>query len=390
MLTIFSLILLLLILKIKKSTFLIFFGLNFILFSIVVDGLFLGYFEDQFDYGEIKLNLSLFYIWVSYLFAFIIFSIVINRDKKVEDIYIPKNYTDILIFFTISVSFFATIINILRAGNPMQVFLTPRIWEINFGRYPLLNYLYFLHIVSGFIALVQYKIYKKKIYLFIFILSVILSVFHGIKMSIAHAIIIPSFAFFILNNYKLNRFVYRAGIIFLCIILFFFIFIRGGGLDGFFGYFTSGSINAIYKIQKTELLLNSPIGTIIPDISSMLGWMWRRLSESEFVSNNPGVGFILNEKYNTFHPISDSYFTTFSFFLMPLFLAIVINLVKKRKYVTITNLFVESFLLYSCFMFFWSWIFWQIKILYLIFFLFTSHLFYKNILLKKTVSIHPK
>jgi hypothetical protein len=139
----------------------------------------------------------------------------------------------------------------------------------------------------------------------------------------------------------------------------------------------------VSSIQKSEFLLNSPIGTIIPDVGSMAGWIFRRFTNSEFISNNPGVGFILNEKYNTFHPISDYYFTTLSFFIMPMFLSLVINRVKSRKYITIPYLFIESFLLYACFMFFWSWIFWQIKILYLILVIYFAYQIYWKLLRRK-------
>ncbi|OYZ00874.1 MAG: hypothetical protein B7Y37_08200 [Sphingobacteriia bacterium 28-36-52] len=369
--------------KLKRSSFLNFFSLNFIIFSFVIDGLIFGLFKDQFEFGAVNIDLSLAYIWVSYLLSYLIFAIIIKKDKESEQLFIPKTFSDKLIIFFLIISTVATIINVKRAGNIEMLFLFPREWEMNFGRYPLINYMYFLHIVVAFISIVQFKIHKSKYYLFAFIIAILLSVFHGIKMSIAHAVLIPSFGFFILNDYKLNKFIYRISLFFISLILIFFMFVRGGDIDGFLGYITSGTVNSIYKIQKTEFLLNSPIGTIIPDVGSMAGWIFRRFTNSEFISNNPGVGFILNEKYNTFHPISDSYFTTLSFFIMPMFLALVINRVKSRKYITIPNLFVESFLLYACFMFFWSWIFWQIKILYLILVIYTSYQVYWKLLRRR-------
>ena len=49
--------------KLKRSSFLNFFSLNFIIFSFVIDGLIFGLFKDQFEFGVVNIDLSLAYIF---------------------------------------------------------------------------------------------------------------------------------------------------------------------------------------------------------------------------------------------------------------------------------------------------------------------------------------
>jgi len=355
--------------KVRKTVYVPLFGFNVLIFSFVIDGLFNGEFAEQFIYDNISIDESLVYLWLINILALIIFCCLIGKDRYDRRIIFNDIYFKIVLYLCLFVSLGASLINTMRVHNLYLLFLNPREWELIWGKNVILNYLFFLHTVASFLSIIMYWRHRNNWYLAIFIVSVAMSVLHGIKFTIAHTVLFSLFAFLILNNYSFSRFSVFLLAYFVCIICLYFAFIRGGKFEGVIGYLTSPSINSIYVIQKSGILINYPKGIFIPDIENMMGWIVKRLTSETALYDIASTGFVLNEKYNAYHPILQcSFLTSTSYIISVIYLSIIIRYIKSKKHITLFNLFLEAFLMFvTCFLF-WGWKLWEIKTLVLLIF----------------------
>lgn len=384
MLTFCSILLILMFYFLKKSIYIVILGFSYFIFSIVTDGLMMGYFKEQMFYDTVNIDLSLIYIWSIQTVAFIIFSLIIRKDIQKDYSLINDKKLLKLGYLLFLVSLLTTIYKLYTSPSIILMFTNPREWEFAFGANSFLNYIYFLHVISGFIFTYLYVKYKRFKYLIFICISVFLSVFHGIKFTIIHALFMPVFLYLIMNNYKIRKSIVFVGIIFLSLMLYYFNNVRGGGLDGLIGYITSSSIQSIYVIQNSDLIINSPFGVFVPDFYVHIQHIFNRLTDNNYISAGTGTGFILNDMYNLFAPISTaSMFTTISYVLVLSYIAVVVNFFKSIKSATISLLFIESILMFSIFMIFVGWSFFALKLLYLILIMI---LIDRRIILKKLFS----
>jgi hypothetical protein len=369
----------------KKSIYIVILGFSYFIFSIVIDGLMMGYFKEQMVYDTVSIDLSLIYIWSIQTVAFMTFSLIIRKDIQKDYALINDKKLLKLAYLFFFLSFLTTIYKLYTSPSIIIMFTNPREWELAFGANSFLNYIYFLHVISGFIFTYLYVKYKRFKYLIFICISVFLSVFHGIKFTIIHALFMPLFLYLIMNNYKIRKSIVLVGIVFLFSMIYYFNNIRGGGLDGLIGYITSPSIQAIYLIQNSDFVINSPFGVYIPDFLSTLEHIYNKVTDSNFISAGTGKGFILNDKYNLVAPIFKvSTFSIISYILVLIYIAVIINYIKSIKIPTISILFIETLLIFSVFMLFMGWSFFALKLLFLIFIMLSIDW---NIIIKKFLSV---
>lgn len=367
MITFCSILLITMFYFLKKSIYVLILGFSYLVFSIVTDGLILGYFKEQMIYDTINIDLSLVYIWSIQTIGFVVFSLIIKKDISKDYKKINDKKVLIIGYFLFFLALITTIYKLYTSPSILLMFTSPREWEFAFGANSFLNYVYFLHVISGFLFTYLFVRYRRFKYLFFIFLSVFLSVFHGIKFTIIHALFIPIFLYLIMNNYKIKKSLIFIGMIFLIGMIYYFNNIRGGGLGGLIGYITSPSIQSIYVIQKSDLIINSPFGVYIPDFYSILEHLYMRITDTNYISAGTGKGFLLNDKYNLAAPISNaSIFTIASYILVLAYFALIINYFKSIKTITISLLFIEVILMFSIFMLFVNWSFFALKIIFLI------------------------
>lgn len=385
MFTSLSLISVLLFHFLKRSTYVLVVGMSFVIFSVSIDALYLGYFKEMMVYDTVRIDDTLFYIWVSNYLAFIIFCLIIKKDPGHRTTVLNRKKLAWLgyAFFTVALSATAfNTYNALTTISVVDILINVRAWELSFGRSAIFNYLYFLHIISATIFAVLYKYHKRKLYLFIICVSILMSLFHGIKFTILHAVMFPSLAYFILNEYKVNRVIIVTAAAIFLIFLGYFQFVRGGGLQGVGGYIFTPPVQAVYTIQNQSVLTNEPAGVFYPDLGNIRSHVTTRLGiggQSQQSSSGLNTitedeeaimkakGFLLNNKYNVTAPIVYvSLFTSLSYFIPFIFLAFMINFVRSRDYNTFFYIFTESYIFMNSILLFWGWKFFDLKMLFLL------------------------
>ena len=126
------------------------------------------------------------------------------------------------------------VINLNRIGDLNILFSDPRAWEKLFGQYVLLNYMYFLHLPALVVlGVLTGKGYGKRLDWLIICILLSLTVFHGIKYTILHGFFFFLFALYLARNERLSKFFYFTSLVLFILMLSFFMFIRGGGVEGF-------------------------------------------------------------------------------------------------------------------------------------------------------------
>lgn len=295
--------------KQNVSVYLLLYGFCFFTFSVVLDGNFFGWWDHMYvhDYVETSI-LNLYYWFVIFLSYTVFFVLLSNKKNKIS--ISPQgaiNFYQLKIIarFIALISLFATVKNLLGAGNPLMLFTDARAWEFAFGRNVIFNYLYFLHVLALVLfGVVIGRSKGSKLDKLLVILLLFSSFLHGIKFTILHAFLFFTFAYLLATgeviSYKIKL---MAGLLF-SVLISFFLFARGGGGEGFLAYILSASVNSLYYINNFEFYnISSP--SIFNPLSFLpIDKFSTRLFSGPAPTDMSNAGFLLNDKYNLQHVIT--------------------------------------------------------------------------------------
>ncbi|QYX63468.1 oligosaccharide repeat unit polymerase [Shewanella putrefaciens] len=355
--------------------------ISFLLFSIALDGNEIGLWDYMYVHNDAINTLNVYFYWFSFLVSFIVFCFFLRtKGRKNFTLDIYSRGVNLVLLRNIARSFavvaiLATILNVSRVGDIQLMFLAPREWEKTFGRYVILNYLYFLHLcaIPLFICyfkhpLINFLKFKEKILdVILFFLCIIVSFFHGIKFTVLHAFVFAAFSLYIFSNFKFNKYIYILAFTFLSFIVLFFIFVRGGGVGGMLGYIASASVNSIYLINVNEFYNVGEFSSFFPFFDpDFISKIVDRLS-GEFQSKgvDDSSGFFLNDKFNLFSGLTILSFTgPVGFVFWSMLLSILIK--KMYNLNSLGKCFLLLHLLNVCLMLFTAWEFYKLKLIYVL------------------------
>jgi hypothetical protein len=282
-----------------------------------------------------------FVIFVSILIILIFDNLNTIFTKKIANFH-DYNYEKLLFlyyFFTF-LALCATVINLSHVHYTFSLLLiSPREYEMLFGRSTFINYLYFLNVPALCIYIYITNILNKtfKFSTILNILLILISLFHGVKFTVFDSIIIPFLFFNYVSNKGLSM--KKAAIIIISLATFYYLFstfIRGGEsgfINQMLSYILPNYYNLAYSIETVPFQwdgLNSIMPDKLPNIFT------------NFYKYGP-EGFILNDKYN----MQTAYISYYRFAWMfgPLLFLGIITLVRRYLLNKTTNTLFDMFLL---------------------------------------------
>jgi hypothetical protein len=354
---------------IKRSSYVVCASAGYLIHSISLDLLALGFLNGQMDFGNVEAySFEYFYSFIITSCTLIIFTFFLRYKN---DLYPHPTYSKRVVrlgYIFLSISFIALLLNLNRTGGVALMFIEPRLYELTFGESVFLNYLYFLHLPAAILFVVAYISSRNNTYLLLIIVSVILSLFHGIKFTIIHAFIYPMLVFWIYSGYKFNKYIVVSGLSLVAIIVTYFNEVRGN-IDDLLGYLTSSSMNALFLLSKVDLVINSPVGVIFPDI----GFFFQRLLERVFavpIESTSYDPFVLNTKYNLVPSwYSASLVGLPSYLVVVGLLCVVISFIRKHYYPNIGRAAIEAHIYFTLLLSFQGWALFSLKMTFIIFIL---------------------
>tara|TARA_R110001583_G_scaffold10782_16_gene49641 strand:+ start:13931 stop:15073 length:1143 start_codon:yes stop_codon:yes gene_type:complete len=353
---------------------------TFFTFSCVLDGNFIGLWDDMYVYSKAINTPEVYVFWFGSALGYLGFCLCNHRSitYSIQYIdYVPVQMLDVkrLAFFARLIAFIsisAACINTLKAGNISLMFLSPREWELAFGSNVFLNYLYFSHLSALILLSVLIALKKAKFLDFsLLVLCLAISTLHGIKFTILHAFVFLSLALYTLNNNKIPKAVLLIGIIFTALIFSFFIFVRGGGAEGVLNYIISASVNSIYIINKSSFVDYGNMGAIFPIDANLIEKVASRFSGESHISRgvSADTGFLLNNKYNLQSALTIISITgPVGYVFISCVLGLLIRAIPRKM-----SLFQMAFLVHllnTLLMLFTTWEFYKFKLLFNLFLMF--------------------
>ena len=348
---------------------------SLIIFSFSIDGLYIDLWDKMFVYDTVTITYTLYIYWLAYLISFVIFCILLrNTNKPIStklqslfrniDTDKLRYYGRLIAFFSVFVGFF----NVIRVGDISLMIVNPRGWEKSFGKYFLLNYIYFSHLVAIVAILISCKIKNKfqKIDTLLIILCLISSTFHGVKFTVIHAFSFLIFSVYISSGFKLNKITVSALTILILFLFGFFTFVRGGGVEGISAYISSASVNSLYVINNATFTSMNGFSSFFPfaDPDFYIRF-YNRFTGGEFVSAGVSAdsGFTLNNKYNLTSTITILSLTgPLGFVFWTCILALLLRISYQLR--TFFQFFCLVFLLYVILMMFTAWEFYKYKLIF--------------------------
>lgn len=330
--------------------------------SILIAALFPYHFNSGFgiqllsnDYFEIT---NITYYWVviiatSYFLAFLCSSLLlVNRSSfKVAEIgfiYVDSNILNRCFYILAFISFGALTVNLYRTGGIASMFsMEGRAYEALFGKYWIINYLYFMHIPALIIAAIKQAQSKLSFIdkAIVFFLAVG-SMFHGIKFTFFDAVFIPFLFYVTLVGFdKVKIKFYALILLFIFFTSIYTLLVRGIGDDFNFLYFINYVIPNYYNLFYALEINNYPLAMPTRLIFSFYDF---GIEQDLLVS-----GFILNDKYNMstgFKNIIEAVGVV-GIFIFYLVMNIIYIKVKPRG---IFSCFVKSLVLFCYLMMFYS------------------------------------
>jgi len=344
------------------------FSFGFICFSLAIDGNFLGWWDYLYVKGSAENTPLVVYFWTIYCLGFLTFVLLLrNKPTLIRPTLLVQGSLARLRkvgYFLCFLSLIAAFINTTRAGEISMLLGSPRDWERMFGSNVFLNYLYFLHLPAlVMFALILGRGYGKKYDWFAVVCLVLVTVLHGIKFTILHGFLFFIFAYYISNQEKISKVFYIGGVVLFILLLLSFLFIRGGGMEGFLGYISSSSVNSIYVINKLPLIDVGNIGSFSPFSLSSFEKAYYRF-QGEFPPNpSHQKTFMLNDKFNLQNAITLVGFGFgFGFIVVSAFLALGINYLRQSVLTKGYEIFMLVILMDTAFFMFTAWEFFKTKL----------------------------
>ncbi|EJC6792491.1 oligosaccharide repeat unit polymerase [Vibrio parahaemolyticus] len=312
-----------------------------------------NYIHYNLFYISYKSYLTVIILLISYVLGFFVpyalkvKSRVGNKENSYYGYSIKKLNLCILITFIISL--LALLANLSNVGfNLSALFEDARDYEKSFGDNWLINYMYFLHVPSMILIVFKTTLVNKvRVFdVFLFIMLLFFSLFHGIKFTVFDALFFPLCYYIALKGFSRTAKFYFLSIILIFVAFFasFSFFVRGGGGDfnllAILDYLVPNYVNLFYSIEKSELLFAYPFDLYIGGLTSFIN-LPREL---------PQVLFLVNDKYNMitgFVYIVAGYFYVFSFLFFTSMIYLYIYFSKKR---TLSSVFICGYILFSILM----------------------------------------
>jgi len=351
----------------RRSGYVLCASAGYLIHSISLDLLAFGFLDSQMDFGAVNAySFEYFYSFAAVSCALIVFTFLL---KSKNDLYPLPIYSKRVVrfgYFFLAISFFALLFNLNRTGGVALMFIEPRLYELTFGESVFLNYLYFLHLPAALLFVIAYISSRNTFYLVLIVVSVTFSLFHGIKFTIIHAFIYPMLIYWIYSGYKFSKNIIVASLLLVAIIVIYFNEVRGN-IDDLLGYLTSSSMNALFLLSKTDIVVNSPVGVIIPDVSYFVQRVLDRVFavpiETSF--HDP---FVLNEKYNLVPSwYSGSLLGLPSYFFVVGFVCVIINFIRKYYRPNIGRAVVEAHIYFTLLLSFQGWALFSLKMMFVLF-----------------------
>jgi len=378
-------------LKRNVYLYLLLYGFCFFTFSLVLDGEFLGWWDHMYDNDSIEVSVLNIYYWfivfLSYTFFFVLLKNAKNKASSSLSVSISFDQLRLIARFIAFISLFATVKNTLDAGNPMMLFVDSRAWEFSFGRNVIFNYLYFLHLFS--LVLFGILIGKGKGRILDKILVVLLiasSFFHGIKFTIIHAFLFYCFSYMIVTGEIISNKVKLIAASLFVVLISFFVFARGGGVQGFIDYVTSPVVNSLYVINEHEFYEISSLSVFNPLSFVPFDRIQSRLLAGELPYLKPMQGFYLNDKYNLQHVITRvGYAFGLVLVLYSAIFALIVNYLRRSRITEYHKIFFLVMIMDTLLMFFTGFDFYKTK---LWFNLFVAIFFYYLLIFIKYCGYH--
>lgn len=282
-----------------------------LLLGVTFDFILLGKLNYLMVNDVVVINLSLFIHLNIILISAVIAVLFTNNFLKIRNNrnpYISNKSKGLILKIFRTMSLFvllAFLINFNRVGFAIDLLLVdPRRYELLFGKYTAINYIYFLNVLVVFLFVyLHHAGSTKKIDILLFFLVLVSSLFFGHKSAFLDVLLVVVFSYVLLEGINKRVFVYLA--FGFSMIILYFEFVRGGGFEGIFEYFLQGYLNFFYKLNSGDFVYQSfPLF-----VSSVFGVV---PVESEILLGKIEKGFVLNEKFNTFTGFYEPY-GTFSY-----------------------------------------------------------------------------
>ncbi|MGF1828182.1 oligosaccharide repeat unit polymerase [Photobacterium angustum] len=313
----------------------------------------------SYDITDLTIYVYLFFI-ISYLLSFLVVYILTTKDTKMSINTLRVKYDEKKLDKAIKILFLFSLIslffNLSNVGfNVTEMTTNARGYEVTFGKYWFINYIYFLHVVVLILVVFYSKLYRVKLSnVIIFILMIISSMFHGIKFTVFDAVFFTFFSFVVLSGgltFKVKLYFTLVISLFIFFFAWFSFNIRGGAEDfdilAFVNYIAPNFINYFYEIESKNIYLGYPFDGVLGFITLHIPLL-REL---------PVVDFQLNDKYNmlTGIPFIFAYFGPLGIVIFYTSTMYLVYYMKKKN--TLVSLYVISYVYFCYFMMFYSYYF---------------------------------
>ncbi|EGN74608.1 hypothetical protein A28LD_1621 [Idiomarina sp. A28L] len=343
----------------------------------------LGYLDHMMVYDQFEVNLYLFIIINIILISGVSAIFFTNKFLKLKNSSITRNKINDLrslhvVYRVLCILvFIAFLVNFQRVGFSLELLIySPREYELSFGKYTAINYIYFLNVLAVFlyVYLNYFKVIKKLDFLF-FMTVIVTSVFFGNKSAFLDVFFVIIFTYLLMEG--VTKKIYLSIVALIPIVFVFFEFVRGGGIDGIFGYLVQGYVNFYYKIVSMDFVYQS-FFVFISNGFSLIP------VENEILVAKIEKGFILNDKYNTFTSFYEPYgvFSFFGWFIFFVFTYFVINYFSHKHSIL---QFISVLFAWVLFLSFFSYRFGAFKYQYLIFVVVILYFILNRLKFKKKV-----
>ncbi|RUO59635.1 oligosaccharide repeat unit polymerase [Pseudidiomarina marina] len=256
-----------------------------------------------------------------------------------------------LFFYLLSVlAFTAFLLNFSRVGfSVAMMFTAPRKYEVLFGQYWYINYLYFLHVPALIMYALRIYIGNNKFFDHIIAIGLVLiSAFHGIKYTVFDALFFPlTFYIALVGFEKIRGVFYFSVLLFLSFFTVFSFFVRGSDSEGldlalaFLNYLIPNYYNLFYQLELNTFPMTLSIDIFFGHLSGI------------FAEHRLAGGFILNEKYNMITGAA-TVLASLSIFGFVIFYTLFNTIYISIRKSSITLLYLKSYILISYLMFFYS------------------------------------
>lgn len=315
---------------------------------------------------DLRSYLLYFITLCSFLYAIAFLRYYQKTSVQIRNEYSIAKLKELYYFFAL-LSIGGFCVNISRIiGNFQLLFIAPREYEAIFGSNVIINYLYFLNVPA--LCLFVYISHfggKVKYGIFINILLVAVSFFHGIKFTIFDTIMYPICLYYILQKRQSFKLLIISAIFLLLIFIAFSELVRGANDKSPFlsimSYIIPNFYNLSYTLEHSPMSCGDIYSLFLPDkIPSPTKIL--RMGESF------NGQFILNPSYNMYTSL-ELLFKVFNL-LGPLFYIVIFGIqyicyCKKER--SIIYSFLSAYFLFCLFFAFYFYAYTKFKNMYYVF-----------------------